>query len=556
MLANLTISNFIIFDQIEVDFFKGFNAFTGETGAGKSMIIDAVLQLLGEKANRNFVGTKKDTALVQGLFFIDDPKLKELITKNDIEYEEGSGIVISRKIYNTGRSTAKINGTLVNINFLKDIREFLIDVHGQYEQQSILDKEKHISILDDFIKEEISNTKLEYKNKYKELQKIKNRLKDIEANLENKEDRVDFLKFQINEIEKANLKENEEEELFSEHKYLSNIDKLNSNLNKASYMLNYSEESIVEQLSSIIYELSQISDLDEDIKKFEDIINDKYEEMKDLSYELKSYIENIEVDKSRLNKINNRLSTINELKRKYKMEIQDILKKKDDNIDELNKLEGLNKEYDSLTEDKDVLEEDMDVLANTMHSLRSNNAEKLEKSIKEELEELNMKDITFKVDIKLSEKFNENGKDNVEFLISTNPGSKLESFSKILSGGEVSRIMLAVKSILNKIDDIPTMIFDEIDTGISGKTAFLIGKKINKLSKKHQIICVTHSPQVAASADHHFKIEKFTGDKSAVSNVAQLSYEDRIQEVARLLSGDRITNSSIKNSEELINDSF
>ena len=556
MLANLTISNFIIFDQIEVDFFKGFNAFTGETGAGKSMIIDAVLQLLGEKANRNFVGTKKDTALVQGLFFIDDPKLKELITKNDIEYEEGSGIVISRKIYNTGRSTAKINGTLVNINFLKDIREFLIDVHGQYEQQSILDKEKHISILDDFIKEEISNTKLEYKNKYKELQKIKNRLKDIEANLENKEDRVDFLKFQINEIEKANLKENEEEELFSEHKYLSNIDKLNSNLNKASYMLNYSEESIVEQLSSIIYELSQISDLDEDIKKFEDIINDKYEEMKDLSYELKSYIENIEVDKSRLNKINNRLSTINELKRKYKMEIQDILKKKDDNIDELNKLEGLNKEYDSLTEDKDVLEKDMDVLANTMHSLRSNNAEKLEKSIKEELEELNMKDITFKVDIKLSEKFNENGKDNVEFLISTNPGSKLESFSKILSGGEVSRIMLAVKSILNKIDDIPTMIFDEIDTGISGKTAFLIGKKINKLSKKHQIICVTHSPQVAASADHHFKIEKFTGDKSAVSNVAQLSYEDRIQEVARLLSGDRITNSSIKNSEELINDSF
>jgi len=556
MLANLTISNFIIFDQIEVDFFKGFNAFTGETGAGKSMIIDAVLQLLGEKANRNFVGTKKDTALVQGLFFIDDPKLKELITKNDIEYEEGSGIVISRKIYNTGRSTAKINGTLVNINFLKDIREFLIDVHGQYEQQSILDKEKHISILDDFIKEEISNTKLEYKNKYKELQKIKNRLKDIEANLENKEDRVDFLKFQINEIEKANLKENEEEELFSEHKYLSNIDKLNSNLNKASYMLNYSEESIVEQLSSIIYELSQISDLDEDIKKFEDIINDKYEEMKDLSYELKSYIENIEVDKSRLNKINNRLSTINELKRKYKMEIQDILKKKDDNIDELNKLEGLNKEYDSLTEDKDVLEEDMDVLTNTMHSLRSNNAEKLEKSIKEELEELNMKDITFKVDIKLSEKFNENGKDNVEFLISTNPGSKLESFSKILSGGEVSRIMLAVKSILNKIDDIPTMIFDEIDTGISGKTAFLIGKKINKLSKKHQIICVTHSPQVAASADHHFKIEKFTGDKSAVSNVAQLSYEDRIQEVARLLSGDRITNSSIKNSEELINDSF
>jgi len=556
MLANLTISNFIIFDHIEVDFFKGFNAFTGETGAGKSMIIDAVLQLLGEKANRNFVGSKKETALVQGLFFIDNPILKDLIINNNIEYKNGNGIVVTRKIYNTGRSTATINGTLVNINFLKDIREFLIDVHGQYEQQSILNKEKHVSILDDFIKGKISTIKLEYIDNYKELQKIKKRIKKIEADLENKEDRIDFLKFQINEIKKADLKEDEEAKLFSEHRYLTNIDKLNNSLNKASYILNYSEKSVVEQLSSVIYELSQISELDEDIKKFEEFINNKYEEIKDMSYELNSYIENIHLDKSRSNKINSRLSTINELKRKYKMEVLDIIQKKDDNINELNRLEKLNQEYEKLINERNIIKKDMGILADKMHRLRIDNTEKLEKSIKDELEELNMNNITFKVDVNISDKFNENGRDIIEFLISTNPGSKMESFSKILSGGEVSRIMLAVKSILNKIDDIPTMIFDEIDTGISGKTAFLIGKKINKISKKHQVMCVTHSPQVAASADHHFKIEKFAEEKSAVSIVAKLSKKERIEEVARLLSGNRITSSSIKNSEELINNSF
>lgn len=552
MLANLSISNFIIFDNIEVDFFKGFNAFTGETGAGKSMIIDAVLQLLGEKSNRNFVGNKKDTAVVQGLFFVGNHHLEKLLKENDVEFDRETGIVISRKIYNTGRSTAKINGTLVNINFLKEIREYLIDVHGQYEQQSILDKEKHIEILDEFIKEKISGLKHEYKIKYDRLISINRKLNNIEKKLENKEDRIEFLRFQINEIEKADLKENEEEELFVEHKYLSNIDKLNSNLNQANYNLNYAEDSVVEKLSTVISELSQVSDLDEDIKKLEDMINDKYEEIKDIAYDLRNYIENIQVDQSRLKNINNRLSTINELKRKYKLEVSDIIKKKEENTNELNSLLGLNDEYETLNKEKDSLIEELKKLAYKIHDIRLENASSLEDSVTKELEELNMKNITFKISIEESSKFNVNGIDLVEFLISTNPGSRLESFSNILSGGEVSRIMLALKSILNKIDDIPTMIFDEIDTGISGKTAFLIGRKIKKISKKHQVICVTHSPQVAASADHHFKIEKYIDNMKAESKVEKLSFEDRVEEVARLLSGDRITNSSLKNSEELI----
>ena len=552
MLANLSISNFIIFDNIEVDFFKGFNAFTGETGAGKSMIIDAVLQLLGEKSNRNFVGNKKDTAVVQGLFFVRNDNLERLLKENDVEFDKETGIVISRKIYNTGRSTAKINGTLVNINFLKEIREYLIDVHGQYEQQSILDKDKHIEILDEFIKEKISALKYEYKIKYDKLMSISKKIKNIEKKLENKEDRIEFLRFQINEIKKAELKENEEEELFVEHKYLSNIDKLNNNLNKANYNLNYAEESVVEKLSTVISELSQVSDLDEDIKKLEDMINDKYEEIKDIAYDLRNYIENIQVDQNRLKNINNRLSTINELKRKYKLEVPDIINKKEENTKELNSLLGLNEEYETLNKEKDSLIKELKEGAYKIHDIRCENASNLEDSVTKELEELNMKNITFKISIKESDKFNENGIDIVEFLISTNPGSKLESFSNILSGGEVSRIMLALKSILNKIDDIPTMIFDEIDTGISGKTAFLIGRKIKKISKKHQIICVTHSPQVAASADHHFRIEKYIDNMIAESKVEKLSFEDRVEEVARLLSGDRITNSSLKNSEELI----
>jgi DNA repair protein RecN (Recombination protein N) len=552
MLANLSISNFIIFDKIEVDFFKGFNAFTGETGAGKSMIIDAVLQLLGEKSNRNFVSSSKDTAVIQGLFFVDNKNLEKLLRDNDVDFDKETGIVISRKIYNTGRSTAKINGTLVNINFLKEIREYLIDVHGQYEQQSILDKDKHIEILDDFIKDDIQELKINYKEKYFKFLDVNRKIKNIENKLENKDDRIEFLKFQINEIEKADLKVDEEEELFNEHKYLSNIDKLNNNLNQANYILNYSEESVVEKLTSIIQELSQVSDLDEEIKKLEDMLNDKYEEIKDIAYDLRSYIENIDVDKNRLTNINRRLSTINDLKRKYRLEVVDILKKKEENAEELNYLLGLNEEYESLNQQIKVLTKELKEISSKLHHIREGNASNLEDKVTEELEELNMKNITFKISIKEGKNFNENGTDIIEFLISTNPGSKLESFSNILSGGEVSRIMLALKSILNKIDDIPTMIFDEIDTGISGKTAFLIGRKIKKISTDHQIICVTHSPQVAASADHHFKIEKYIDSTKAESRVEKLSFEDRVEEVARLISGDTITTSSLKNSEELI----
>ena len=552
MLANLSISNFIIFDNIEVDFFKGFNAFTGETGAGKSMIIDAVLQLLGEKSNRNFVGNNNDTAIVQGLFFVENKDLEECLRRNDVEFDSENGIIINRKIYNTGRSTAKINGTLVNINFLKEIREYLIDVHGQYEQQSILDKDKHIEILDDFIKDKILHIKSEYKEKYKNLVNINSQIKQIEKKLENKEDRIEFLKFQINEIEKAELKEKEEEELFVEHKYLSNIDKLNSNLNQANYNLNYSEESVVEKLSTVINDLSQVSELDEDIKSLENMLSDKYEELKDIAYDLRNYMEGINLDQNRLKKINNRLSTISDLKRKYKLEVCDIIRKKDDNEKELDILLGLNEKYESFSNQRDILYKKLNILASKMHGIRMKNASSLEKSVTKELEELNMKNISFKISIEEKDKFNENGKDVVEFLISTNPGSKLESFSNILSGGEVSRIMLSLKSILNKIDDIPTMIFDEIDTGISGKTAFLIGRKIKKISKKHQVICVTHSPQVAASADHHFKIEKYIDNLKAESKVEKLSFDNRVEEVARLLSGDRITKSSLKNSEELI----
>jgi DNA repair protein RecN (Recombination protein N) len=282
------------------------------------------------------------------------------------------------------------------------------------------------------------------------------------------------------------------------------------------------------------------------------MLNDKYEEIKDIAYDLRSYIENIDVDKNRLTNINRRLSTINDLKRKYRLEVADILKKKEENSEELNYLLGLNEEYESLNQQIKALTKELEEISSKLHHIRKGNASNLEDKVTEELEELNMKNITFKISIKESKSFNENGADIIEFLISTNPGSKLESFSNILSGGEVSRIMLALKSILNKIDDIPTMIFDEIDTGISGKTAFLIGRKIKKISTDHQIICVTHSPQVAASADHHFKIEKYIDSTKAESRVEKLSFEDRVEEVARLISGDTITSSSLKNSEELI----
>lgn len=552
MLLNLSILNFIIFEKIFLDFTDGFNVFTGETGAGKSMIIDSLNLLLGGKSNKGFVRKYCDKATVQGSFYIEENSpLLSLLAEQGIETEDGT-IIITRDVMDNGRSTARINDVLINISFLKMIARYLLDIHGQYEQQSILDSGEHILILDKMCGSELIIHLDNYQSLYKDYQGLKGEIASLEKSNRDKNARMDFLEFQINEIKSANLKSGEEESLFGEYNILSNLNDIKMNVFQAADYFTNENRSITDMLSESLKAIKKVSHYDETIKGFESAMELIIDSSQELSFDLIDYANDKDLDDERLLFLEHRLEAINHIKRKYNMEIADLLLHRDNAVRELDLLKNIESRISGLKNRLKSIEADMETLAKKLHSIRKNKAAIIEKEIEKQLHSLNMKEARFSISITDTSSFNELGKDSILFMISTNPGMDLMPLDKILSGGEVSRIMLAIKSIINEIDDIPTMIFDEIDTGISGKTAHMVGEKIKKISATHQVICVTHSPQIASAAHTHFVIEKLTDGLRTYSSVSRLGYEDRIREVARLLSSLDITEISMKNAEEMV----
>jgi DNA repair protein RecN (Recombination protein N) len=553
MLLNLSILNFIIFEKIFIDFTEGFNVFTGETGAGKSMIIDSMNLLLGGKSNKNFVRKGCNKATVQGSFYIEkNSPLISLLQDNDIEADDNT-IIITREIYDNGRSVAKINDIMINLSFLKSASKHLLDIHGQYEQQSILNSDEHIIILDKMCGSEMSLLLDNYSALYKKYTDISSEIYSLENSNHDKISRIDYLNFQINEIESSALKPGEEEELFNEFNILSNLNAIKLNVSNASNLLNSDNQSALELLSDSLKSIMKVSHYDENLKNFENTLELLIDNCQELSYNLVNYIDEKDLDEERLNFLNDRLELLNRLKRKYSMKIDEIIAYKEKAHAELTMLKNIeNTLAKKASQLKNIMIE-MDLLAEKLFELRTKKASIVERDIVNQLHSLNMKDASFKIRISHENIYNINGKDKVHFLISTNLGVELMPLEKILSGGEVSRIMLAIKSIINEIDEVPTMIFDEIDAGISGKTAHLVGEKIKNLSKSHQIICVTHSPQISSASQSHFKIEKKSDGKITYSSITKLGRKERIEEIARLLSGKDITETSLRNAEEMIN---
>lgn len=552
MLLNLSVMNFIIFEKIFIDFTEGFNVFTGETGAGKSMIIDSLNLLLGGKSNKNFVRNGSSKAVVQGSFFIEKKSpLVDILTENNIDVEDGT-IIITREVHKNGRSTARINDIMINISYLKRISKYLLDIHGQYEQQSILSSDEHIIILDKMCGEELALILNDYTEKFLYYKNIKSELKFLEENSRDKYAKIDYLKYQISEIEDASLNVGEDMELLEELSVLSNINEIKVNLNNSLNIINGEGNSVIENLSKSIGLLRKVSRFDSKIIEFDETLGIIMDNCQELAYDITSYTEEKDVDEERLGFLTERLDLLNNLKRKYNMETNEIISFKEKAEAELSELLDLE---NIISEKKLKLKNivmEMEILSDSMKKARNKKAANIEKLIENQLHSLNMKDARFKVVVDDTDDFNSYGRNSVVFHISTNLGMDLMELEKILSGGEVSRIMLAIKSIINEIDDIPTMIFDEIDSGISGRTAHLVGNKISRLSKTHQIICVTHSPQISSAADTHFRIEKKSDNDKTWSSVEKLNREERINEVARLLSGLDITETSVKNAEELI----
>ncbi|RKD27869.1 DNA replication and repair protein RecN [Caminicella sporogenes DSM 14501] len=561
MLLELSIENFLLIDKVKISFTNGFNVISGETGAGKSIIIDAINLTLGGKSNKNFVRTGKKRAIIEAVFDIDNREVKKLLDEYGIDCEDNI-LILTREIFGTGKSISRVNGRIVQLAFIQKISKLLIDIHGQHEHQSLLYSENHIDLLDLYGNKLIQDTAIKVKEKYNELKLYKSELKKYSSiNEKERERRIDLIKFQINEIDSSNLKNNEDEELLKEYELLKNAENIFATISESYDKIssNYNDEySVSSVLSNVLSKLEKISSFDEKLLNFYSEVQDIFYRLQDISTDMRHYLENISFDSERLNEIEMRLDTINNLKRKYGNTIEEILNYRNELIDELKEIEGSFDKINVLNEKIKKCEEEYIELADKLTVIRKQVAKDFEEKILKELKDLNLEKAKFEVNIvaNLDKEgkliFSQKGIDKVEFLISTNPGEPLMPLSKVASGGEISRIMLALKIILAKVDNISTLIFDEIDTGISGKTANIVGEKMALIAINYQVISITHLPQIAVMADNHLLIEKVFYDDQTMTKVKTLTEEERIEEISRLIGGNNITDLTLQNAEEMI----
>ena len=550
MLLNLHVKNLALIKEVDVDFTNGLVVLTGETGAGKSLILGSVNIALGKKVEKDIIRKGAEYALVELTFCIDS-RLKEKLEQYDVYPEDENIIVVSRKITH-GRSVSKINGETVSLTTLKNVMDLLIDIHGQHDHQSLLYKNTHLQILDKYAGEEVKELKNTISDKYSQYVEIKKELDKFDMDETKRLRECEFAEFEINEIEAANLSLGEDDEVENEFKKLSGSEKIMSSLSDAYQIMGYEgNQGVCECISRVGYDLSEISDIDSKLSDLQKQIYDIDDMCKGLAREISDYIDEVNYEPQRVAEVEERLNLINHLKLKYGQSIEKILAYKGEKQAYLDSLNNYNlmREETKTKLDKEMSE--LVVLCDKLSSLRKKYAIKLEETVVKALEDLNFLSVKFKINISKKENVSANGQDEVEFLISTNPGEEVKSLAKVASGGELSRIMLAIKSILAGEDEIDTMIFDEIYTGISGKTAQMVADKLMGISKEHQVICISHLAQIAAMADSHYLIEKNTDDESTETNIYRLSREDSIKELVRISSGGEITETAIKHATEM-----
>ncbi len=551
MLLELHISNFALIDRLDISFSSGLNILTGETGAGKSIVIDSVNFILGEKQTRDIIRTGQESAYVEGVFDSKGTELSGILKENGIEQEDIT--ILSREISINGRSIARINGRTVTLGVLRQVGRLLIDLHGQHEHQSLLDEEKHIYILDSFCPASFKELKEEYGNLYERLTQVESQLQKLKTDDQYKLRRMDLISFQINEISDANPVPGEDNELIKRKAILTNSEKIFNNLSSAYEQLYVGgdKKSAFDDIGGSIVLLEGICCFDEKLKEYKSTLEDIYYRMEDVLQEIRSYRDSVEYNQEELDQIELRLDLINILKRKYGNTIEDILEYKHKISLEMEQMERSEEIIGSLEKEKVKITENLKSIASALTLARQDTAEKLKCQVEEELKYLGMEKAEFKAEIVMRRELNSNGQDDIFFLLTANPGEPLRPLSRVASGGEMSRIMLAIKSVMADIDKIPTLIFDEIDTGISGRTAQAVGERMCSIARGHQLLCVTHLPQIAAMADTHFKIEKLVKNSITTTYVISLSEEEQIEELGRLLGGVQVTELTRQHAREM-----
>lgn len=553
MILELYMKNCALVEELRLSIDKNLNILTGETGSGKSIIIDALGLCLGDKYDRSFLRKGTDKGLVEAVFLSDNIYLKKILDENDISIEDDNLLVITRLIYSDGKSTARINGRTVKVSLLREIASTLIDIHGQHQNQALFNKDTHLKFLDLFGENELEKFKVAYKkvfNKYSEVKKALNCLTENKDEMQIQRE-IDLLKFQINEIEVANLNKNEYEDLLKQREVYRNSEKIYNNLNLSYSKLHNGEYNVIDLIGLASKELNDISKYDSVLSEYSDTVERIMYELQDISSDIRNYKDNIDFEPYELEQIELRIDEINNLRRKYGDSIDDIFEYYEKIKDRLDEILNRDERVEQLKSQLMNIEEDLKIKANKLTKARTEVATTLEKILLDELKSLNMKNVMFKVNFEEGP-FTLNGIDDIEFMISFNLGEDIKPIYKVASGGEMSRFMLAFKTILADIDDIDTLVFDEIDTGISGIAAQIVGEKLSDIAKKKQIICITHLPQIAANADTHYCIEKDTSNNRTFTNVSKLNQSQRKNEIARLIAGNNITEKTIEHASEII----
>ena len=535
MISTLHIKNIGIIDEIMIDFSKGFNILTGETGAGKTLIIGALGIVAGGRFSKEMIRKGENHSFVEvSIYLPNHPKAVD------------GNIIISREIFENGRNTCKINGRLVTVNELKEFMNNIINIHGQNDNQNLLNKENHIKYLDKFLGKEFLSKKNEYTELYNKYVDINRKLKENYGDEKEKQRKLDLLYYQVNEIKNANLKINEDEELEEQRNLIINAEKISKSLNEADMQIN---ENALNSISIAIKNLEKIEDINIKYQKTLSSLKSNYYDLQEIAIDLSHYNSDTSFEEEERDEIENRIDEINDLKRKYGNTIEEILNYKNEVEEEIDKIENLEEKNKTLKTELTKITVELEKRAVELHEIRQKHGIKLENKINSELTDLEMPNAKFKINIE-NTNFNKDGTDEIEFMITTNKGEDFKPLIKTASGGEMSRIMLAIKTVLSDVDEVPILIFDEIDTGISGKAGNAVGEKLKTISKNHQVIIVTHLASIAAKGDSNYYIYKEVEGDNTKTRIKNLNEQEVIEEIARIASG-IVSEISLKHAMEL-----
>ena len=550
MLLEISIKNFAIIEAISLNFEKGMTVLTGETGAGKSIIIDAMNMMLGARATTDVIRHGAPKAEIEGLFSVENSHALQMIF-DEQGIELGDEIIIRREILQNGRSVSRVNGQMVNLSVLRSIGQYLVDIHGQHDQEELMRPQLHIQMLDGFGDADFLELKQAYQTNFDAYRKMRKQLLEIKKNQEEHKARIEMLEFQMAEIESASLQPGEDLKLNQERDKLLNHKNIADTLTNAYTMLDNEEFSSLANVRSAMNDMESLEEYDAEYREISSSLSESYYVLEDVTKRLEDIIEDLDFDGNRLMQIESRLDLIHSITRKYGGNVDDVLMYFAKITEEYNLLTGNHLSSDDMEAELKKLEVSLVDLASKLASARHNLAQQLEIEIQQELKDLYMDRARFQVQFTKG-KFTREGNESVEFYISTNPGEDFKPLVKVASGGELSRLMLAIKSAFSRKEGKTSIVFDEVDTGVSGRVAQAIAQKIHKIGQNGQVLAISHLPQVIAIADYQFFIEKISNDHSTVSTVRLLTVEERVEEVAKMLAGENVTEAALSQARELL----